>query len=123
MLRSVPAEQIGSAGTHRSMVLASYSGPTLTGGAPITRINMSLGFPNRATAATWLATSGGIGLGTPSGAPSGMTLSVTKPITAAPWEYPPSTIWVLGQVAASDRTWALASLMPSMAVGKSVVAG
>ena len=70
-----------------------------------------------------VATSDGIGFGTPSGAPSGMIFAVTKPITAAPWENPPSTILVLGQFVAVDSTWALASLMPSNAVGKSVVAG
>jgi hypothetical protein len=52
-----------------------------------------------------------------------MTFAVTKPITAAPWEYPPSAILVLGQFAAVDSIWALASLMPTRAVGKSVVAG
>src|SRR5262249_56904331 len=119
-----PLEQIASSGTQRSMVLAAYSGPTVTDGSLITRINRSLGFPNSATAATWVATSGGIGDGTSKAdIPSGMTLSITKPTTAAPWEYPPSTIVVRGQFATVDRTWVLASLMPSMAVGKSVVAG
>jgi hypothetical protein len=101
-LKSLPLEQTKSSGTHKSMVLAAYSGPTSTSGRWIARINRSFGFPNRATAATWLATSGGIGFGTPSGAPSGMTFAVTKPITAAPWENPPSAILVLGQFAAVD---------------------
>jgi hypothetical protein len=83
----------------------------------------SLGVPNKATAATWFATSGGIGFGAPSGAPSGMAFAVTKPITAAPWENPPSTMLVLGQFAAVASTWALASRTPDMAVGKLVVAG
>jgi hypothetical protein len=53
------------------------------------------GFPKSATAATWSATSGGKGAGTSEGeTPSGTTLAVTKPITAAPWENPPSTILV-----------------------------
>jgi hypothetical protein len=102
-LKSIPLEQTRSSGTHRSMVLAEYSGPTTTGGWLIARMNRSLGLPNNATAATWLATSDGIGFGTPSGAPSGMTFAVTKPITAAPWENPPSTIWVLGQLATVER--------------------
>jgi hypothetical protein len=86
-------------------------------------MNWVEGFPKRATAATWLATSGGIGLGTPEGAPSGTALSVTNPMTAAPWEYPPSTIWVWGHFVAMASTWVLASRTPSSAVGKSVVAG
>ena len=69
------------------------------------------------------ATSVGIGFGTPSGAPSGMTFAVTKPATAAPWENPPSTMLVLGQFAAADSICALASRMPAMAVGKSVRGG
>jgi hypothetical protein len=52
-----------------------------------------------------------------------MTFAVTKPITAAPWEKPPSTMLVLGQFRAVASMWALASRMPSKAVGKSVVAG
>jgi hypothetical protein len=83
----------------------------------------SLGVPNKATAATRFAMSGGIGFGTPSGAPSGMTSAVTKPITAAPWENPPSTKLVFGQFLAVASTWAVASRTPEMAVGKSVVAG
>jgi hypothetical protein len=68
-------------------------------------MNRSLGFPNRATAATWFATSGGIGAGTSEAAtPSGTAFAVTKPITAAPWENPPSTTSVLGQFATVDRT-------------------
>ena len=122
-LKSRPLEHTKSSGTHRSMVLAAYAGPTSTCGWLITRMNRAFGFPNRATAATWLATSAGIGLGTPSGAPSGMTFDVTKPATAAPWENPPSTILVLGQLAAIDSTCVLASLTPSRAVGKSMVAG
>ena len=34
------------------------------------------------------------------GTPAGTDAEVTKPATAAPWEYPPSTILVLGQLAA-----------------------
>ncbi len=107
--RSLPLEQIGSSSTHKSMVLSAYSGPTAICGSLIARINRVFGFPIKATAATRSATSGGIGFGTPSGAPSGMTFAVTKPITAAPWEYPPSTSLVSGQLAAMDRTRALAS--------------
>jgi hypothetical protein len=86
------------------MVLAAYSGPTATDGWLIARINRSFGFPSRATAATWLATSGDIGAGTSEAVtPSGTAFVVTKPITAAPWENPPRTIWVLGQFATVDR--------------------
>jgi hypothetical protein len=57
------------------MVWAAYSGPIAAGGPPTSRINPSEGFPNRATAATWSATSGGIGAGTnPAGIPSGTSL-------------------------------------------------
>jgi len=122
-LKSRPLEHTKSSGTHKSMVLAAYAGPTSICGWLIARMNRAFGFPNSATAATWLATSDGIGFGTPSGAPSGMIFAVTKPVTAAPWENPPSTILVLGQFVAVDSTWALASLMPSSAVGKSIVAG
>jgi hypothetical protein len=88
-----------------STVLDAYSGPIVIGGCWITRMNWSEGFPKRATAAMWSATSGGIGFGTPdAGAPSGITFAVTKPMTAAPWEYPPSTILVLGQFAAMAST-------------------
>ena len=77
--RSLPPEQIGSSFTHKSMVLSAYSGPTSISGSLIARINRVFGFPIKATAATRSATSGGIGFGTPSGAPSGMTFAVTKP--------------------------------------------
>ena len=44
-----------------------------------------------------VTTSGGIGpVTSEAGAPSGTPSAVTKPITAAPWENPPSTILVLG---------------------------
>src|ERR1700694_2296681 len=103
--QSPPSEQTGSSAAHRVVVLAAYSGPIATGGSPITRINRSEGFPKRATAATWSATAGGIGFGTSvATTPSGTTFAVTKPITAAPWENPPSTILVLGQFAAMSRT-------------------
>jgi hypothetical protein len=68
------------------MVLPAYSGPIAIGGWLIMLMNLFDGVAMRATAATWLATSGGIGLGTPDGAPAGITFEVTKPITAAPWE-------------------------------------
>ena len=54
---------------------------------------------------------------------SGTASEVTKPATAAPWENPPSTIFVLGQLAAVASMWLAASLMPWTAVGKSVLAG
>lgn len=45
-------------------------------------------------------------------------------MTAAPWENPPSTILVLGQLAAIDWMWALASLAPAVELfAKSLVAG
>jgi len=44
-------------------------------------------------------------------------------MTAAPWENPPSTILVLGQFATMVRMCARASVMPSTAVEKAVVAG
>ena len=94
------------------------------GGSLIACMKRVDGFPKRATAATWLDTSGGIGAGTSTGeTPSGTTFAVTKPITAAPCENPPSTILVLGQFAAVASTCARASAMPATAVGKSVVAG
>src|SRR6478672_7319573 len=99
------------------MVLAAYSGPTTTGGAPTSRMKLSEGLPNRVTAATRSATSGGIGAGTSAaGTPSGTTAEVTNPATTAPCENPPSTILVLGQFAAVAWTWAAASLIPSMTV-------
>jgi hypothetical protein len=106
------------------MVFARYCCPTVTGGSLIARMKRGDGFPKRATAATWLATSGGIGAGTSNAeTPSGTAFAVTKPVTAAPWENPPSTILVRGQLAAVARTWLRASVIPSTAVGKSVVAG
>ena len=106
------------------MVFGAYSEPTSTGGEPIASMNLGDGLPKRATAATWLATSGGIGSGTSSaGAPFGTASEVTNPATAAPWENPPSTILVSGQLAAVASMWLAASLMPWMAVGKSVLAG
>src|SRR5215207_33142 len=123
--------QIVSSGPHRSMVLAAYSGPMTTGGAPTSRMNRSDGLPNRTTAAMWLATSGGIGGGTsPAGTPSGTAADVTKPATTAPCEKPPSTIRVWGQFAAVAWTWVAASLMPVITVAanwmpppKSLLAG
>src|SRR6476646_11321349 len=109
--------QIVSPAAHRSMVLAAYNGPMTTGGAPTSRMNWSDGLPNRVTAATWSATSGGIGAGTSAaGTPSGTTAEVTNPATTAPCENPPSTILVLGQFAAVVWTWAAASLIPSITV-------
>jgi hypothetical protein len=96
----------------------------VTAGSLIARMNRVDGLPNKATAAMWLATSGGIGAGTSVGeTPSGTTLAVTKPMTAAPCENPPSTILVFGQFAAVARMCVRASLMPSMAVENSMVAG
>jgi hypothetical protein len=49
---------------------------------------------------------------------------VDRSITAAPWEYPPSTIRVFGQFAAIHWIWLLASLAPAGALlSKSPVAG
>jgi hypothetical protein len=77
------------------MVLATYCWPTVIGGSLIACMKRVDGFPKRATAATWLAISGGIGAGTSEAeTPSGTTFAVTKPVTAAPWENPPSTILV-----------------------------
>jgi hypothetical protein len=66
----------------------------VTGGSLIACMKRVDGFPKSATAAMWLATSGGIGGGTFTVTPSGTAFAVTKPITAAPWENPPSTILV-----------------------------
>src|SRR5262249_36173064 len=40
-----------------------------------------------------------------------------------PWEYPPSTMFVFGQLVARSRTLLLASMTPSAAVAKSSEAG
>ncbi|CNW55552.1 Uncharacterised protein [Mycobacterium tuberculosis] len=72
-------------------------------------MNATEGIPKSVTAATWSATSGGIGLGASNGAPSGIAAAVTKPITAAPWENPPSTSLLWGQFAAVCSTWVPAS--------------
>ena len=40
-------------------------------------------------------------------------------MTAAPWEYPPSTSLVFGQLAIMYWMWALASLAPPAAARKS----
>src|SRR5258708_883137 len=99
------------------MGLGTYSGPMTTVGAPASRMKLSEGSPNGATAATWSATSGGIGWGTrAAGTPSGMTADVTKPATTAPCEKPPSTILVLGQLAAVAWMWSTASLIPATTV-------
>jgi hypothetical protein len=106
------------------MVFATYCVPTVTGGSLIACMKRGDGFPKRAIAATWLATSGGIGAGTSEAeTPSGTAFAVTNPATAAPCENPPSTISVWGQLAAVARTWVRASVIPWTAVGKSVVAG
>jgi hypothetical protein len=45
-------------------------------------------------------------------------------ITAAPWEYPPSTMRVFGQFAAINWIWPLASLAPAgVLLSKSLLAG
>lgn len=59
--------QTGSSGTHCWMVFAAYSGPMVIGGALIPFKNLLDGSPKSATAATWLATSGGIGPVMPGG--------------------------------------------------------
>jgi hypothetical protein len=67
----------------------------VTGGSLIACMKRVDGFPKSATAAMCGATSGGIGGGTfEADTPSGTAFAVTKPITAAPWENPPSTILV-----------------------------
>src|SRR6478609_3132423 len=83
------------------------------------------GLPNNATAATWSATEGGIGPVRPEGIekPSGTESAVRYPATAAPWEKPPRTILVFGQLAATAWTLLLASMTPSAAVWKSRDAG
>ena len=87
-------------------------------------MNRVEGFPNSTTAATWSATSAGIGVGTSAAAtPSGTSFAVTKPMTAAPWENPASTSFVSGQVATVAMTCARASAMPWTAVENSSVAG
>jgi len=57
--------QIVSPGAHNWIVLGAYGGPIVMGGAPCARRKSFDGPPNRTTAATWLATSGGIGWGVP----------------------------------------------------------
>src|SRR4051812_9720179 len=79
--------------------------------------NAADGSPNSVTAATWSATSGGNGSGANEGGmPGGTSAAVTNPATTAPWEYPPRTTLVLGQVAAVACTRAPASRMPSTTV-------
>ena len=81
-------------------------------------------FTERSERAQALAIWGGIGSGTSSAfKPLGTASDVTKPATAAPWENPPSTILVFGQLAAVDWIRFAASRMPRTAVGKSVLAG
>lgn len=78
------------------MALAPYSGLIAVSRPPGSLLD---GFPKTATAATWSATLGGIGAGTnPKG--NGAPAEVMTSITAAPREYPLSTILVLGQFAA-----------------------
>jgi hypothetical protein len=78
------------------MALAPYSGLFAVSGRPGALLD---GFPKTATAATWSATLGGIGAGTkPRG--NGTPAEVMTSMTAAPREYPTSTILVLGQFAA-----------------------
>ncbi|ORV43450.1 hypothetical protein AWC01_05910 [Mycobacterium doricum] len=55
--------------------------------------------------------------------PSGIWSAVAPSMTAAPWEYPPRTILVSGQVATMSRTRLLASVTPSAARGQSRLAG
>src|SRR5438128_1448247 len=90
--------QMVSPSAQRSMVLGAYSGPMTTGGAPASLNHFADGLPNRTTAATWFAISGGIGGGTnAAGTLSGMTAEVVNPATTAPCEKPPRTILVFGQ--------------------------
>src|SRR6185312_14239155 len=99
-----PAVQMGSPGIHMSIVFPTYSGPMPGIGSPpdnrLANEPLSDGFPNTATAATLLATLAGIS-------------PVARSITSAPCEYPPSTILVLGQLAAMFWTWPLVSLAPA----------
>ena len=83
-----PPEQIGSSGAHKLSVFPPYAGLIVGSGWPPHNMveNPLDGSPNRATAATWSATEGGICV-------------VAKSITVEPCEYPPSTIFVFGQLA------------------------
>src|SRR6516165_4160089 len=83
-----PGEQIGSSGVHKLMVLPAYSGLITGSGWPPHNMleNPLEGSPNSATAATWSATRAGIA-------------EVARSITVEPCEYPPSTIFVFGQLA------------------------
>src|ERR1700742_22489 len=97
-------------------------------GWPRKFIARTFGVPKSTTAATWLATAGSNGLGivagsTACGNESGTAGEVTKPATAAPCEYPPSTILVLGQVLTSLMTCDPASRMPSSPVDHWSLAG
>src|SRR5690349_13307792 len=107
-----PSEQIGSLGTHKSMVFAAYSGPTCgCGPGESESAKLLEGPPKSAAATTWSATGAGSAV-------------VTRSITPAPWEYPPNTIRVPGQLAASDWMCALASSAPAgVLVSKSRLAG
>src|SRR5262245_16506960 len=94
---SQPLEQIGSFGTHRSMVLSAYCG-AIDGRGPGDSVsaNALCGAPKSAAAATWSAICGGAAV-------------VDRSITPAPWEYPPNTSRVVGQLAVIAWMWALAS--------------
>ena len=70
----------------------------------------ALPLPNSATAAMCWSAPGGNGLSNPKKANG--TASETS-VTAAPREYPPSTILVSGQLAIVDWTRALMSLAPT----------
>jgi len=76
-----------SPSAHRSSVFGTYSGPTVIAGAPKFCSHCGDGFPKSVTAATWLAISGGIGLGMndkySEGTPAGTDAEVTAPATAA----------------------------------------
>src|SRR3954469_23173436 len=99
-----------------SAVRAPYSGLIVVNGWP----RRADGLPNTVTAAMWLVIAAGIGALNPTPAIGDVAMTST---TAAPCEYPPTTILVLGHFAAVAWMRALASLAPSTTPRKSQDAG
>src|SRR5690349_4323659 len=112
---SSPPEHTGSPKLHRSIERVPYTGLTVSG-----RPTLVVGLPNTARAAMCSGTLGGSGALNPT---AGNGTAASTSTIDAPWEYPPSTSLVAGQLVTIHWMWPLASLAPPAAARKSQVAG
>ena len=118
-------ERVAAVGADRVPVLAKIDGPAAENGRREGVTELVAGFPKTATAAMLgrsFAGNGGADPMSPILLPSGGT-PASMSMTAAPCEYPPSTIRVAGHCWAMVEMRLVASVAPSAAARKSYEAG